>query len=281
MTGTSTSATIGRTARAASSVFTVTRTSSLPAACSARTCAAVAAASAVSVLVIDWTTMGWALPTGTPPTLTVTVGRRVLTRTKYSAAGRGAGLEQLVRYHDPQAESGQPEPARHVGPDIGADPRANAYPHRVGVEDSIREGHRRGRQQRDGVGGNERSAVGRHIRRPGEDGGLRLRKKDVEPDAPAAGRIDDRRRRRRADRVDRRLPEPRRKVESPRKGGVRLWDAARNAVALQGVAGRQETQDVHIEDRASLTASRDEDQESGSKSLHGSPLNRTKSTWPS
>ncbi len=86
MTGTSTSATIAGTASAASSVFTVTRTSSLPAACKARTCAAVAAASAVSVLVIDWTTMGWALPTGTPPTLTVTVGRRVLTGTKYSAA---------------------------------------------------------------------------------------------------------------------------------------------------------------------------------------------------
>src|SRR5438093_3780908 len=90
MTGTSTSATIAGTARAASSVFTVTRTSSLPAACKARTCSAVAATSAVSVLVIDWTTIGWALPTGTPPTLTVTVGRRVLTGTKYSAAWRGA-----------------------------------------------------------------------------------------------------------------------------------------------------------------------------------------------
>jgi len=32
------------------------------------------ATSAVSVLVIDWTAIGWALPTGTPPTLTVTVG---------------------------------------------------------------------------------------------------------------------------------------------------------------------------------------------------------------
>src|SRR6266480_6143485 len=79
MTGTATSATIAATARAASGVFTVTRTSSLPAACKARTCAAVAAASAVSVLVIDWTTIGWALPTGTPPTLTVTLGRRVVT----------------------------------------------------------------------------------------------------------------------------------------------------------------------------------------------------------
>src|SRR5438034_2486318 len=71
------------TARAASSVLTVTRTSSLPAACNARTCAAVAATSAVSVLVMDWTTIGCALPTRTPPTLTMTVGRRVLTDTKY------------------------------------------------------------------------------------------------------------------------------------------------------------------------------------------------------
>jgi len=41
----------------------------------------------VSVLVIDWTTIGWALPTGTPPTMTVTVGRRVLTGSKYRARG--------------------------------------------------------------------------------------------------------------------------------------------------------------------------------------------------
>src|SRR5467141_174040 len=103
MTGTSTSATIAGTARAASSVFTVTRTSSLPAACKARTCAAVAAASAVSVLVIDWTTIGWALPTSTPPTLTGIVGRRVLTGTKYSAAGRGARSDDLVLQDDAHA----------------------------------------------------------------------------------------------------------------------------------------------------------------------------------
>ena len=41
------------TAAAASGVFTVMRTSSEPARASASTCAAVAAASAVSVLVID------------------------------------------------------------------------------------------------------------------------------------------------------------------------------------------------------------------------------------
>src|SRR6266571_3542571 len=76
MTGTSTWRTMSGTARAASSVLTVTRTSSEPAWWRARTCSAVAAASAVSVLVMDWTTMGWAEPTWTPPTSTVTVRRR-------------------------------------------------------------------------------------------------------------------------------------------------------------------------------------------------------------
>src|SRR3989442_2744038 len=57
---------------AAASLLTVTRTSSLPASCSARTCAAVASTSAVSVLVIDWTTSGWVPPTLTPPTSTTT-----------------------------------------------------------------------------------------------------------------------------------------------------------------------------------------------------------------
>src|SRR5436189_287872 len=106
MTGTSTSATIAGTARAASSVFTVTRTSSLPAACSARTCAAVAAASAVSVLVIDWTTIGWALPTGTPPTLTVTVGRRVLTEPNISPSRSAPPREHAaVRFREEQIEA--------------------------------------------------------------------------------------------------------------------------------------------------------------------------------
>jgi hypothetical protein len=33
----------------------------------------------VSVLVIDWTTTGWSLPTATPPTQTVTVFLRATT----------------------------------------------------------------------------------------------------------------------------------------------------------------------------------------------------------
>ena len=82
MTGTSTPRprtlrTMSGTAAAASSVLTVTRTSCEPAWARRATWIAVASASTVSVFVIDWTTIGWAEPTRTPPTSTLTVGRRV------------------------------------------------------------------------------------------------------------------------------------------------------------------------------------------------------------
>ena len=54
------------TAAAASAVLTVMRTSSEPASVSAMACATVAATSAVSVLVIDCTTIGAPPPTLTP-----------------------------------------------------------------------------------------------------------------------------------------------------------------------------------------------------------------------
>src|SRR5437660_11643405 len=60
------------TAAAASSLFTVTRTSSDPARAKSATCCTVEGTSAVSVLVIDCTTTGASLPTRTPPILTVT-----------------------------------------------------------------------------------------------------------------------------------------------------------------------------------------------------------------
>src|SRR3990172_3212033 len=69
--------TISGTAAAAASLFTVTRTSSLPASASARTCSSVAATSAVSVLVMDCTAMGCRAPIGMRPIITVGVGRRV------------------------------------------------------------------------------------------------------------------------------------------------------------------------------------------------------------
>src|SRR3954470_10651280 len=68
--------TISGTAAAAASVLTVTLTTCDPAWASRATWIAVPSASAVSVLVIDWTTTGCADPTRTPPTSTLTVGRR-------------------------------------------------------------------------------------------------------------------------------------------------------------------------------------------------------------
>ena len=60
------------TAAALSSRSTVMRTISEPALPSAATCATVPSTSAVSVLVIDWTTTGAPPPTITPPTSTPT-----------------------------------------------------------------------------------------------------------------------------------------------------------------------------------------------------------------
>src|SRR5271156_1324537 len=63
--------TIAGTAAAAASLLTVTRTSSEPALASAATCWMVPCTSAVSVLVMDWTTTGAEDPTRTFPTKTV------------------------------------------------------------------------------------------------------------------------------------------------------------------------------------------------------------------
>src|SRR5262249_36033482 len=74
------------TAAAASSRSTVMRTSSEPGRASAATCWGVASASAVSVLVIDWTTIGAPPPTFTWPTFTATDLRR----------GRGAAASSMT-----------------------------------------------------------------------------------------------------------------------------------------------------------------------------------------
>ena len=74
------------TARAASSLLTVTRTIWLPARHRAATWRTVPSTSAVSVLVMDCTTTGCALPTGTPPTFTVTVRLRCMLCMCLSAA---------------------------------------------------------------------------------------------------------------------------------------------------------------------------------------------------
>src|SRR5260370_12120370 len=99
MTGPPTWPTISGTAAAAASLLTVTRTSSLPAACRAGTCVAGAAGSAVSVLVIDWTTIGLLPPTFTPSTLTTTVLRRWswVTGSIYDGVDAGRGAQTPAR----------------------------------------------------------------------------------------------------------------------------------------------------------------------------------------
>ena len=64
---------ISGTAAAASGTLTVNRTSSEPASASSTVCFTVAATSAVSVDVIDWTTTGAPPPIRTFPTDTPTV----------------------------------------------------------------------------------------------------------------------------------------------------------------------------------------------------------------
>src|SRR4051812_36656972 len=78
------------TAAAASAVFTVILTSSEPASASALTCATVAGTFDVSVLVIDWTTMGAPPPIATPPTSTCRAGRRVLAMGSLEGIARSA-----------------------------------------------------------------------------------------------------------------------------------------------------------------------------------------------
>src|SRR5436190_4697128 len=104
------------TAAAASSLLTVTRTSCEPACARRATWMAVASPSAVSVLVIDWTTTGWADPTRTPPTSTLTVGRRRGRRDpgELTAALRAAEAANDVEPCDPDQEGEQEDEADHV-----------------------------------------------------------------------------------------------------------------------------------------------------------------------
>ena len=75
-----------RHGRAAASLLTVMRTSSLPAWASAATCSAVASASAVSVLVIDWTTTGASPADGHTADIDARVCRRRLALAAWSCA---------------------------------------------------------------------------------------------------------------------------------------------------------------------------------------------------
>src|SRR6476646_1335889 len=114
--------TISGTAAAASSELTVTRTSCEPACARRTTWIAVPSASAVSVLVIDWTTTGWEDPTRTPPTSTLTVGRRrgrsesgELTRTLRAAEADD------VETGDPDEAREQEHESDHIRELLGTD----------------------------------------------------------------------------------------------------------------------------------------------------------------
>src|SRR3954465_10415384 len=108
--------TISGTASAAASVLTVTRTSCAPACASRATGLAVAWPSAVSVFVMDWTTTGCADPTRTPPTSTLTVGRRRGRRLWGGAmAGLAAAAADDVEARHPDDEREQEHEADDVG----------------------------------------------------------------------------------------------------------------------------------------------------------------------
>src|SRR3984893_18037045 len=79
------------TAAADSSLLAVRRTNSDPARASALTCATVPSMSAVSVLVIDCTTMGFVPPMETEPTFTARECRRVLMGPLYLGRPHGSG----------------------------------------------------------------------------------------------------------------------------------------------------------------------------------------------
>src|SRR6202041_2750635 len=97
---------MGGTAAADSSLLTVTRTNSDPARASALTCATVPSMSAVSVLVIDCTTMGDGPPMETEPTFTTRECRRVLMLTlSLGRQNRAGGYE---------ASAAQPRPPRFL-----------------------------------------------------------------------------------------------------------------------------------------------------------------------
>src|ERR1700751_1960931 len=103
---------ISGTASAASGRFTVTRTISEPASASSMHCCAVAAAFAVSVIVIDWTTTGAPPPTWTVPTRTPIVlwTFKVDKNPSIIAPGFGVALASSVLSKEQHSDS---EDVRH------------------------------------------------------------------------------------------------------------------------------------------------------------------------
>src|SRR2546429_4573100 len=97
---------IGATAAAASLVLTVIRTSSEPARARALTCCAVPSTSAVSVFVMDCTTMGAPPPTWTEPMETWTEGRREIDMGAAGSPKPGEFYRVVPRSRAPERRSG-------------------------------------------------------------------------------------------------------------------------------------------------------------------------------
>ena len=119
--------TISGTAAAASSVLTVTRTSCEPAWASRATWIAVPSASAVSVLVIDWTTTGWAEPD--EHAADIDADRRPASRAQrvrgaHEGQDPAAQAADDVVARDPDQEGEQEHEADHVRQLLGAQAHA-------------------------------------------------------------------------------------------------------------------------------------------------------------
>src|SRR4029079_13926040 len=145
---------ISGTAAAACSVFTVIRTSWDPACARRAVWIAVASGSAVSVFVIDWTTIGWARPTRTPPTATDTVERRRGRRASVAAV-MGTGRLRAAGQDPDDVEAAHPDQEgeeEREADDVGQPLRADADP---GPEDRLQDDH----QHPAAIEGRERQAV--------------------------------------------------------------------------------------------------------------------------
>src|SRR5436190_13191128 len=194
--------TISGTAAAASSELTVTRSSCEPAWARRATWIAVPSASAVSVLVIDWTATGWAEPTRTPPTSTLTVGRRRGRRASGELIERSGAPAQPARdveRRDPDQEREQEHESDHVGELLGPhakpgseEPLERDHQHPAAIE--RREGqdvdHRQvGRQHAGDVQREQRSELPEDVADPSGDARPALDRRRLR------GAVDDRFRR--------------------------------------------------------------------------------------
>src|SRR5438046_2050238 len=253
MTGTSTCRTMSGTARAASSVLTVTRTSSEPAWWRARTWAAVASASAVSVLVMDWTTIGWAEPTVRAPRRTVTVRQRPIA---------GLGGDPNLGYHPrkpfpgcrPDAKLTEAQGARH-GLSRNRLEAPEQDPHLFVAEDRIpNDGQGCERQRQSLETCNRRRARPHRVCTRVGPGRVRG-EQQLEPEGASARLVLNRRADKEGDRVRRAA------AQAGDEANFDGYAVDRRAARGEDVIGEgvvlgalHEAQDVHVEDRPPLAA---------------------------